>query len=76
MVGDIVRLIDGPLAPIPCVSKTCYRPCDDCSDEDACAVRGVMQNVQKALSEVLDYCSLARLRDVADPIVHRKLHDS
>lgn len=42
-VGDIIRIIDGPLAPIPCASKTRYRPCEDCKDEASCQVRFVMQ---------------------------------
>src|SRR5271169_757849 len=39
MVGHIVRLIDGPLAPLPCVSKTAYRKCDECHDERTCGIR-------------------------------------
>jgi Rrf2 family protein len=65
MVGDIVRTNDGPLAPVPCASKTRYRRCDDCLDEDVCAVRKVMQNAQRALSEVLDNCSLERMSNNA-----------
>ncbi len=60
-VGDLVRAIDGPLAPVPCASKTRYRRCDDCADENACAVRRVMQNAQQALSDVLDHCSLEQM---------------
>lgn len=65
MIGDIVRAIDGPLAPVPCASKTRYRRCDDCIDEDTCAVRRVMQRAQQALSGVLDGYSLARMQSVA-----------
>jgi Rrf2 family protein len=65
MIGDIVRAIDGPLAPVPCASKTRYRRCDDCIDENACAVRRVMQKAQQALSNVLDGCSLERMRNIA-----------
>ncbi|RTL86158.1 MAG: Rrf2 family transcriptional regulator [Hyphomicrobiales bacterium] len=66
MIGDIVRAIDGPLAPMPCASKTRYRRCDDCLDEDTCAVRRLMQKAQQALSGVLDHCSLERMRDIAE----------
>lgn len=59
--GDIIRAIDGPLAPLPCASKTRYQRCEDCFDERSCAVRRVMQNAQAALSDVLDNCSLARM---------------
>lgn len=65
MIGDIVRVIDGPLAPMPCASKTRYRRCDDCIDEDACAVRRVMQSAQRALSDVLDNRSLEQMSNLA-----------
>jgi Rrf2 family protein len=69
VVGDLVRAIDGPLAPVPCASKTRYRRCDDCVDETTCAVRLVMQNAQQALSEVLDNCSLEQMRALAAPVL-------
>ena len=59
MVGEIVRILDGPLAPVQCVSRTAYRRCDDCQDETACAVRAVMQDVRDAISAILDNTSLA-----------------
>jgi len=64
MVGQIVRILDGPLAPIPCVSDTAYRPCTDCDDEDACQIRRVMRKVRDATAEILDNTSL---RDMATP---------
>ena len=59
MVGEIVRILDGPLAPVQCVSRTAYRRCDDCIDEAACAVRAVMQDVRDAISAILDNPSRA-----------------
>ena len=59
MVGDIVRLLDGPLAPVPCVSRTAYRRCEDCADETACAIRAVMQDVRDAIAAILDNTTLA-----------------
>jgi len=59
MVGDIVRILDGPLAPIPCVSRTAYRRCDDCGDEAGCSVRAVMQDVRDAIAGILDNTTLA-----------------
>jgi Rrf2 family protein len=64
-VGELVRAIDGPLAPLACASKTRYRRCDDCFDENACAIRRVMQQAQQALSDVLDNCSLKEMHDRA-----------
>ncbi len=52
--GDIVRAMDGPLAPIPCASLTAYRKCADCTDEKTCAVRIMMRRVRDAASEILD----------------------
>jgi len=64
-VGDIVRAIDGPLAPLPCASKTRYRRCDDCKSEEQCAIRMMMMEAQRALSAVLDNCSLNQMRQRA-----------
>jgi Rrf2 family protein len=62
MIGDIVRILDGPLAPIPCASRTAYRQCDDCRDDIACPVRSVMLDVRDAIAAILDQTSLADLR--------------
>lgn len=64
-VGDVIRAIDGPLAPIPCASRTRYQRCDDCSDETHCAVKLVMQDAQRALSDVLDNCTVAQMREMS-----------
>ena len=44
--GQIIQILDGPLAPIACASRTAYRRCADCPDEDACAVRSLMLDVR------------------------------
>ena len=66
-VGQIVRVLDGPLAPIACASVTAYRPCDDCADEKLCAVRLMMQEARDALANVLDHRTLAQMRALANP---------
>lgn len=58
MAGEIIRLIDGPLAPIRCASLTAYKRCDDCPDEASCALHGLMREARTALSGVLDKRSL------------------
>jgi Rrf2 family protein len=58
-LGEVVRVLDGPLAPLPCVSRTAYRKCDECVDEQACGIRGVMQRVRDANARILDGTSLA-----------------
>jgi Rrf2 family protein len=65
-IGAVIRALDGPLAPIPCASRTAYAPCEDCADLTSCSVRLVMQEVRDAMAEVLDNVSLAQMRDGAD----------
>ncbi len=67
-VGQIVRVLDGPLAPIQCASVTAYRSCDDCSDEKVCAVRLIMVKARNAIAEVLDHHSLADMRALGEPV--------
>jgi Rrf2 family protein len=57
--GQIIRLTDGPLALLPCVSHNFYRRCDDCPDETACVLRRVMAQVRSEVSEILDRTTLA-----------------
>jgi len=65
MVGDIIRAIDGPIAPLRCASLSAYKPCDDCRDPERCALRELMADVRIAMSEVLDRRSLAQLAEHA-----------
>lgn len=57
--GEVLRLIDGPIAPLPCLSKIAYRRCADCQDEASCEIRHVFAGVVKAQREVLDHTSFA-----------------
>jgi Rrf2 family protein len=57
--GQVVRIMDGPLAPLSCVSVNYYRRCDDCRDEQACEIRKVMRRVRDAIAAELDGTSLA-----------------
>lgn len=58
-LGSIIRLIDGPLAPLPCASETAYRKCDECVDEKRCGTRIVMRQVRDAMAAILDHTTLA-----------------
>src|SRR5512134_1673567 len=60
-VGEIIRILEGPLALIPCVSKTAYRRCDECLDEESCGVRLAMKEVRDATAHILDNTTLAGL---------------
>ncbi|WP_404294348.1 RrF2 family transcriptional regulator (plasmid) [Microvirga sp. RSM25] len=71
-VGSIVRVLDGPLAPIPCASHTRYHPCDDC-DVITCQVRHIMLRVRNAIAEVLDHTTLAQLRDSDEQVLPLEL---
>jgi Rrf2 family protein len=62
-IGDVIRAIDGPLAPVRCASVTAYEPCRDCPDPDACALRALMRETRDALSRVLDGRSLREFAD-------------
>jgi Rrf2 family protein len=58
-IGQVVRALDGALAPISCASKAFYKRCDDCVHEEICSVRLMMLDVRAAVSEVLDRRTLA-----------------
>jgi len=60
-VGLVLRMTGGPLAMLPCVSKTAYRRCEECDDERACGIRMVMKEVRDATAKILDATSLADL---------------
>lgn len=62
-IGDIVRLLDGPLAPISCASHTAYQPCT-CPDETHCGLRMIMIDVRNAISNILDKYTLANVVEV------------
>jgi Rrf2 family protein len=64
-LGEVIRLLDGPLAPIPCVSVTAYEPCS-CPDQESCGLHIAMQQVRDAIASILDNYKLSRvLQEVA-----------
>jgi Rrf2 family protein len=58
-IGSVIRIIDGPLAPLPCASETAYRKCEECVDEKNCGTRIVMRRVRDAMAEILDNTTVA-----------------
>jgi Rrf2 family protein len=62
-IGAIVRLLDGPLAPIQCVSQTAYRRCT-CPDEAHCGLRMLMLDVRNSISRILDRATLAQIVEI------------
>ena len=62
-IGQVIRLIDGPLAPIACVSQTAYERCT-CPDEEHCGLRMLMLDVRNAITNILDRYTLADVVEV------------
>lgn len=60
-VGQAVRILEGPLAPVPCVSETAYQRCTECEDERSCGIRLVMKDVRDAIARILDNTSLQEM---------------
>jgi Rrf2 family protein len=80
--GEVIRLIDGPLAPIRCVSQTSYERCS-CPDEAHCGLRILMFDVRNAISTILDRYTLADIVEITlrkyrrdkimPPFLHRSI---
>jgi Rrf2 family protein len=65
--GAVVRLMEGPLALLPCVSRTQYRRCEDCADDRSCELRMVFREVRDSSAAILDGRSLADGLRIASP---------
>jgi len=66
-LGEAIRLMEGPLAPLPCASKTAYRKCDECADDRFCGTRMVMRDVRdemggSSITRVWRTCAGGRTR--------------
>src|SRR4051794_3510765 len=64
--GQAIRIMEGPLAPVPCVSETSYAICTECENEFTCGIRLVMKDVRDAMAKILDGTSLADVLDKID----------
>ncbi len=62
-LGSVIRILEGDLAPVQCLSTTNYARCEECGDEETCGIRLVMVDVDSALSRVLDTLTLADMLD-------------
>ena len=58
-IAEIIRIADGPIAPVSCLSKTSYRRCDECKDEATCGVRLILLDAYEASLRVLEAATLA-----------------
>ncbi len=68
--GEIIRTLDGPLAPTPCVSETAFRKCTECADPATCGIKMVMKEVRDSIAGILDNTSLADV--IAGNVNYRK----
>jgi Rrf2 family protein len=59
--GSVIRMMEGPLAPLPCASETAFQPCADCNDVETCGTRIIMRQVRDAMASVLDSTTLSDL---------------
>jgi Rrf2 family protein len=66
--AEVLRLIDGPMAPLPCLSVVAYARCADCADETTCEIRRVFARVAEATRERLELTTIAQaIREDSTP---------
>src|SRR5436305_63598 len=65
-VASVVRMMEGPLAPLPCASETRFRKCDECIDIETCGTQMVMREVRDAVAAILDSTTLAMVCERVD----------
>lgn len=58
-LSELLRLIDGPIAPLPCLSRRAYQRCEDCADEATCRIRRVFAEVFWSYLVIIDSLTLA-----------------
>ena len=72
-MGMVIRLLEGSLVPVPCITETPYRPCTECVDERTCGVRLVMKDVQDSVTQVLDTTTLAQVLERIERLEEEKM---
>ncbi len=65
-MGQIVRIMEGTLAPVPCVSLSAYEKCEECEEESTCGIRIVMKDVRDSIAKILDSATLADVLEKID----------
>lgn len=65
-LAEVIRMIEGPIAPLPCASETRFRKCEECPDILTCGTRIVMREVRDAMAEILEHTTLASVCQKVD----------
>ena len=60
-IAAVMRVLDGPIAPVPCLSRTAYQRCEGCREEATCGVRLVLQDLYEASVKILESTTLKDL---------------
>ena len=71
-VSELLRMIDGPIAPLQCLSRRAYQRCDDCSDEQTCRVRKVFAEMFWSYLVLIESLTLADIQR-SDDTAHQLL---
>jgi Rrf2 family protein len=70
--GQVIRVLEGPLALIPCVTQSTYHKCDECQDEETSGIRILFKEVRDASAQILDGTSLAKVLQVQEKAKQQK----
>ncbi len=60
-LAEVMRLFDGPIALLPCVTHTYYERCEECKDEKTCGIRDVFMEVRNQTVELLKNATLEEI---------------
>lgn len=71
-VSEIIRILDGPIALLPCVSLNFYQRCEECTDEVTCSIREMMQQVRDASINIMGNTSIADLMNRETELIQQK----
>lgn len=75
VLGKVIRIFEGPLAPVSCVSQTAYHRCEECRDENTCGIRAVMKDARDAIAGILDKTTLEDMVQRAANLDQMKIHN-
>jgi Rrf2 family protein len=75
-LAEVLRLVDGPLAPLPCLSRRAYQRCEDCRDETTCRVRAVFGGFYATYLLMIESLTLADLAEDSSPLERFALSDT